>query len=383
MQKIYFDYAATTPTDPLVAKAMEPYFFLHFGNASSPHVFGREAKKALEQSRRIIADVIGAKLDEIIFTSGGSESNNYAIFGAAESLSKKGNHIITSSIEHHSVKEPLLRLQEKGFKVTWLPVDKYGRIDPVQVKNAITDKTILISIMHANNEIGTVEPISEIGKIARERGVYFHVDAVQTVGQIPLNVSTMNIDLLSLGAHKFYGPKGIGALYIRKGVKIASFLLGGDQEKGQRASTQNVAGAVGMAKALELCASSLENEMKRQIVLRDQIISGVLKIKASILNGHSTDRLPKNAHFSFEGVDGESLVLSLDMVGIAASMGSACTSGALEPSHVLRAIGLSDQLALGSLRVTIGRWTKQEDVDYFLKEFPDVVERLRKTAKVS
>lgn len=377
MDKIYLDYAATTPCDPRVIEVMEPYFFEYFGNASSPHVIGRQAQKGLEDSRQKIAGLLGARPAEIIFTSGGTEANNHAVFGAAHALASRGNHILTSKIEHHSVTEAVRYLEKSGYKATYVNVDKNGLVDPADIRKAITDKTILISIMHANNEIGTIEPIPEIGKIAKEKGIYFHVDAVQTVGQIPVNVDELGADLLSMGAHKFYGPKGVGALYVRKGVRLSSFLLGGDQEQGRRASTQNVAGIAGMACALELCTASLTQEMKRQSVLRDKIIKEVLKIEGVSLNGHAAKRLPKNANFSFSGIDGESLLMSLDMVGIAASMGSACTSGALEPSHVLRAIGLSDELALGSLRITLGRWTTEEHINYFLEQLSAIVQRLR------
>lgn len=383
MKKIYLDYAATAPTDPQVIKAIEPFFFERFGNANSPHTYGREAQKALEDSRLSVARFIGAKSEEIIFTSGGTEANNQAIVGVARR--KPAGHLIVSKIEHHSVLEPVEFLAKQaclpdrqGFKVTYLNVDRDGFVDPSAVQAAITNDTVLISVMHASNEIGTIEPIAAIGRIARERKIPLHVDAVQTFGHIPINVSELNADLLSFSAHKFYGPKGVGGLYVRQGISIVPYLLGGDQERGLRASTENITGIVGLAKAVELCQKTMTQEAAFQQGLRDKLIRHVLKqIDGVILNGHPTERLPHNAHFSFEKISGEALLMSLDMAGIAASMGSACTSGALVPSHVLRAIGLSDELALGSLRITLGRWTKEEDVDYFLEQLPPIIKRLR------
>ena len=388
MKRIYFDYASTTPTDPAVIKAMEPYFFEQFGNPSSPHTLGREANKVLEESRERVAKFLGAAAEEIIFNSGGSEGNNHAVLGIAHALREKGQHIIVSAVEHHSLLEPAAFLRDQGCKITYLPVDAMGRVNPQDVKKAITPETILIAVMHASNEIGTIQPVEEIGRIAKESKIPFLVDAVQTVGHIPVNVNQLGADFLSLSAHKFYGPKGVGALYIRKGVKVNSFLRGGDQERGRRASTQNVAGIVGLAKALELCQSippdnswrapRIQLETEFQITLRNRLIEEIpKKIQGVKVNGHLTERLPNNAHFSFEKVEGEALLMSLDMQNIAASMGSACTSGAMEPSHVLRAIGLSDELALGSLRLSIGRWTTQEDIDYLLEKLPDIVASLR------
>jgi len=378
MKKIYLDYAATTPCDPEVLKAMEPYFFDKFGNPSSIHSFGQEAKKAIEDSRQTVAEFLGAKPQEIIFNSGGSEADNTAFIGVAYAMKEKGNHIITSVIEHHAVLEPAKFLEKNGFKVTYLKVDKYGLVDPQDVKEALTDKTILVSIMHANNEIGTIQPIEAIGKIAREKGVYFHVDAVQTVGHIPVNVDKLNIDLLSLSAHKFYGPKGVGVLYVRKGTRIASYLLGGDQEKGKRASTHNTPGIVGLGKSLELSVQKMGDESVFQTALRDKLIKEIQKrIPEVILNGHPDNRLPNNVNVSFKYIEGESILLNLDMLGIAASTGSACTSTSLEPSHVLLAIGLPHELAHGSLRITMGRWTKEEDIDYLLENLPPVVQKLR------
>ncbi len=378
MKRIYLDYAATTPTDPEVLKAMEPYFFEKFGNPSSIHYFGQEAKKAIEDSRETTARILGAKPDEIVFNSGGTEADNTAVIETAFTLAEKGNHIITSVIEHHAVSEPAKFLEKKGFKITYLKVDKFGLVDPQEVKKAITDKTILVSIMHANNEIGTVQPIEEIGKITKEKGVYFHVDAVQTVGHVPVNVDKMNVDLLSLSAHKFYGPKGMGALYIRKGTRIQPYLLGGDQEKDRRASTHNTPGIVGLAKALELCSQKMAQEAAFQSQLRDKLIKEIpARISESVLNGHPVKRLPNNINFSFRYIEGESILLNLDMLGIAASTGSACTSTSLEPSHVLLAIGLPHELAHGSLRITLGRWTKEEDINYLLENLPVVVKKLR------
>ncbi len=378
MKRIYLDYAATAPCDPEVQKAMEPYFFQKFGNPSSIHFFGQEAKHAIEDAREMLASFLGAKPEEIIFTSGGTESDNTAISGVAYALQAKGNHIITTAIEHHAVSETCKVLEKRGFTVTEIGVDKYGIVDPDDIKNSITNKTILISVMHANNEIGTIQPIADIGKIARAKGIYFHTDAVQTVGHIPVNVDEQNTDLLSLSAHKFYGPKGVGALYIRKGTRMERFLHGGDQERGRRASTQNITGIVGLGKAVELCKKNMQEEIKIHTLLRDRMIKEIIaKIPDTILNGHATKRLPNNANFSIKYIEGESILLSLDMLGIAASTGSACTSSSLEPSHVLLAIGLKHEVAHGSLRLTLGRWSRNEDIDYLLEHLPKVVLNLR------
>jgi cysteine desulfurase len=378
MKKVYFDYAATTPTDPEVLAAMEPYFFEKFGNASSLHAYGQEAKKALEDSREVLAEFINARPEEIVFTSGGTESDNSALLGVAYALEKKGNHIITSAIEHHAISEPAKFLEKKGFKVTYLGVDKDGLVSCDDLKKAITDKTILISVMHANNEIGTIEPIAQLGSIAKEKGIYFHTDTVQTVGHIPINVDQLNVDLLSLSAHKFYGPKGVGALYIRKGTRLETFMRGGDQERGRRASTHNVSGIVGLAKAVQLCRKNMESETKFQTALRDRLIKEIpARIPEVRLNGHPGQRLPNNVNFSIKYIEGESMLLSLDMLGIACSTGSACTSSSLEPSHVLLAIGLDHATAHGSLRITLGRWTRESDIDYFLEKLPQVVQKLR------
>jgi len=378
MKRIYLDYAATTPTDPEVMKAMQPYFFENFGNPSSIHHYGQVAKKAVEDSREALADSLGAKTDEIIFTSGGTESNNHAIFGVAEALKNKGNHIITTAIEHHAVIEPCKFLEKRGFKVTYVKVDKYGMVSPADIKKAINSKTILISVMHANNEIGTIQPVAEIGDIARSKEIYFHVDAVQTVGHIPVKVDELNVNLLSLSAHKFYGPKGIGALYIRKGTRIENYLHGGDQEKGRRASTHNTPGIVGLGKAIELCNDKMAKEAEYQTGLRDKLIKGISsKISDVQLNGHPEKRLPNNVNFSIKYIEGESMLLNLDILGIAVSTGSACTSTSLEASHVLLATGLEPDIAHSSLRITVGRWTTEDDIDFFLETLPKIVSKLR------
>lgn len=379
MNKIYLDYASSAPTDPRVFDAMKPYFFEEFGNPSSPHAYGQRARKAVEEAREMVARTIGAKPEEIVFTSGGTESNNQALFGVAYALKDKGDHLIVSQVEHHSVLRPVEELEARGWKVTYVDVDQYGRIDLEAVRRAITPQTILIAVMHASNEIGSIEPIAAIGNIAREHGICFHVDAVQSVGHIPVNVDEIQCDLLSMSAHKFYGPKGVGALYVRKGTKLSPYLFGGDQERGRRASTHNVPGIVGMGRALIVCGESMAEEAKQQTVLRDEIIAYVTKnISGSVLNGHAAERLPNNAHFSFKGVEGESLLMSLDMNGFCASMGSACTSGSLTPSHVLKALGLSDALAFGSLRVSVGRWTTAQEVEVFCAQLKKSVEQLRR-----
>lgn len=377
-KRVYLDYAATTPTDPQVIEAMQPYFFEKFGNASSIYALGQEAKKAVEDSRSVLASFLGARPEEIIFTSGGTESNNTVIKGAAFALKDKGNHIVTSAIEHHAISEPCKFLEKNGFKVTYVGVDKEGLVAPEDIKKAVSDKTILISVMHANNEIGTIQPIAEIGRIAREKGVYFHSDAVQSVGHIPVNVEELNVDILSLSGHKFYGPKGVGALYVKKGARIASLLHGGDQERGLRASTYNTPGIVGMAKAIELCRKNMEKEAGWQSALRDRLIKEIpAKISEVRLNGHPLRRLPNNVNFSIKYIEGESILLNLDLAGIACSTGSACTSTSLEPSHVLLAIGLPHEIAHGSLRITLGRWTKESDIEYLLETLPPVVKKLR------
>ncbi|MGI6188223.1 MAG: cysteine desulfurase NifS [Clostridiales bacterium] len=377
-RRVYMDYAATTYVKQEVMEEMMPYFTEKYGNPSSVHSFGREARKAVDLARERTAKALNASTDEIYFTGGGSESDNWAIKGAALANKQKGNHIITSSIEHHAVLYTCQYLEKMGFEVTYLPVDQYGLVNPEDVKKAITDKTILISIMFANNEIGTIQPVKEIGRIAREHGVYFHTDAVQAVGHVPIDVKDMNIDLLSLSAHKFYGPKGVGALYVRKGVRIHPYLHGGAQERNRRAGTENLPGIVGLGKAIELAYENLEESNSKLAAMRDRLIAGIMeKIDHVRLNGHPVKRLPGNANLSFEFIEGEALLLSLDMKGIAASSGSACTSGSLDPSHVLLAIGLTHEIAHGSLRLTLGDDNTDEDVDYVLEVLPGIVERLR------
>ncbi len=373
--KVYMDHAATTPMDKEVFEAMKPYFLEKYGNASSLHSFGMEAKEALEKSRERVANLIGASVDEIIFTGGGTESDNLAIKGIAFKAGK--GHIITSSIEHPAVLETCKFLEKKGFRVTYLPVDKYGIINPEDVENAIEKDTILITIMHANNEIGTIEPIEEIGKIASENNIPFHTDAVQSVGKLPIDVKKINVDLLSISAHKIYGPKGVGALYVKKGTKIDAIIHGGGHERGLRSSTENIPGIVGLAKACSLAGERMEADGKKMKRLRDMLIKGVLEIEESHLNGHPEKRLPNNAHFYFKGIEGESLILMLDDAGIAASTGSACSSKKLMPSHVLLAIGLRPEDAHGSLRLTLGRENSKEEVEYILETLPKIVKKLR------
>ena len=378
MDRIYMDNAATTAICPEALAAMLPCFGEHFGNASSIHSTGRDARKLLEEARKKMADCLGAKPQEIYFTSGGSESDNWAIKGAAFANKKKGNHIITTSIEHHAVLHTCEWLEKQGFQVTYLPVDEYGLVNPRDVEAAITDQTILISVMAANNEIGTIEPIAQIGRIAKERKIIFHCDAVQAVGAIPVDVDAWNVDMLSLSGHKFHGPKGVGALYIRTGTKVDIFLHGGAQERGRRATTENVPGIVGMAAALEKAVGNLEENGMRLIAMRDRLIQGILeKIPYSRLNGHSLNRLPNNVNVSIRFVEGEALLLRLDLAGIAGSSGSACTSGSLDPSHVLLAIGLPHEVAHGSLRLSLSDTNTEEDVDEVLRVLPDIVEKLR------
>jgi cysteine desulfurase len=378
MKKIYLDHAATTPTHPEVVKAMLPYFTDAFGNPSSIHSLGQETKAAVEEAREKVAHLIGARSDEIVFTSGGTEADNFAVKGVAYANRQRGNHIITTSIEHHAVLEPCKFLEEQGFEVTYLRVDKYGLVDPEDVRKAITDKTILISVMHANNEIGTIEPIPEIARIAREQKIYFHTDAVQTTGHIPVNVDALGVDLLSISAHKIYGPKGVGALYIRKGTRIVPFMHGGEQERGRRASTENVPAMVGFGKTVEIAESEMKGEMEHLTSLRDELIRGLFeRIEGIYLNGHPSQRLPNNVNVSVEFVEGESMAISLDLEGIAASTGSACASSAIEASHVLLALGLPPWLCHGSLRLSLGRETTQEDIDRVLEVLPRIVSRLR------
>jgi len=378
VKRVYLDYAATTPVHPDVMKAMLPYLTDAFGNPSSLYSYGREAKGAIEEARVKVADLIGAQDEEIVFTGSGTESNNFAIKGVAFANESKGNHIITSSIEHHAVIETYKFLARRNFSVTYLPVDEYGLVDPHDVKKAITNKTILISVMHANNEVGTIEPIAEIGKVAKEAGIYFHTDAVQAVGHVPVDVNELGVDLLSMSAHKFYGPKGVGALYIRKGTKLIPFMHGGEQERRRRASTENVPGIVGFGTAAELGRQEMGEEAKQLTHLRNQFIKGLLeRIDHIRLNGHPQKRLPNNINVSIDFVEGESMLLNLDLEGICASTGSACSSSSLEPSHVLLAMGLSHEQAHGSLRFTLGKWTTEEEIGQVLEVLPRIVAKLR------
>ncbi len=378
MKKIYLDHNATTPVHPEVVKEMLPYYTEIYGNASSFHQFGQQARKAVEEAREKVADFIGAKSGEIIFTGGGTEADNFAIKGIAYANQAKGKHIITSSIEHHAVLNSCKYLEKQGFRITYFPVDKYGLINPEDVKKAIEDETIFISIMHANNEMGTIEPIAEVGKIAKEKGIYFHIDAVQSAGKIPLKVDELNVDLVSLSGHKIYGPKGIGVLYIRKGTKIQPLIHGGHHEKNKRAGTENVPGIVGLAKAIEIVRITMEEETVRLTNLRDRLWVRINeKIEDVFLHGHERERLPNTLNLSFEGVEGEAIILDLDMKGIAVSTGSACTSGTLEPSHVLKAMGVNPQVAQGAIRFSLGEDNTQEDIDYVADILSGIISRLR------
>jgi cysteine desulfurase len=375
--RVYMDYAATTPVDPRVFKAMKPYFSNKYGNSVSLHKQGREAKEALEQSRKTITAMINAKPNELIFMSSATESTNMALKGIAFANRKKGKHIVTSKIEHHCVLEPARWLEKQGFEITRLPVDKFGFINTNQLEKAIRKDTILVSIMHANNEIGTIQDIEKIGKICKEKGVYFHSDAAQSFGKIPIDVKKMNVDLLSISSHKMYGPKGVGGLYIKKDTKIEPLLHGGGHEFRKRSSTVNVAGIVGFAEASRIQQKEMASDAKNQTLLRDKLINELLKIEDAHLTGHPTKRLPNNASFWFAYIEGESLLLQLDMNGVSASTGSACSSDSLEASHVLLAIGLKPQKAHGSLRLSLGKYTTDEEVDYVLEVAPKSVERLR------
>jgi len=378
MKKVYFDHAATTPTDPETAKVVLEYMTEKFGNAGSVHGFGREARQAVDVAREQVAKLINALPSEIFFTSGGTESDNISLKGVAYANRNRGNHIITSAVEHHAVLEPCEELKKEGFQVTILPVDEFGLVDIEAVKAAIRPETILISIMFANNEVGTIQPISAIGALARERGIYFHTDAVQATGNWPIDVKAMNIDLLTMSGHKFNAPKGIGALYIRKGVRLRSIQQGGGQERHIRPGTENVPGIVGLGLAAEKAAAGMAEKVRKTTFLRDKLMSGILEKVSDIkVNGHPTERLPGNVNVSVRYIEGESLLLTLDMKGIAASSGSACTSGSLDPSHVLLAMGLDHATAHGSLRLTLGMGNTEQDVDYFLEVFPPIVERLR------
>lgn len=375
---IYLDNAATTKTAPEVVEAMLPYFTEHFGNPSSVYGFAAANKEVITRQREIIADTLGAKSNEIYFTAGGSESDNWALIATAEAYASKGKHLITSKIEHHAILHTCEYLEKKGFEVTYLDVDENGIVDLEQLKSAIREDTILISIMYANNEIGTIQPIREIGAIAHEHGILFHTDAVQAFGQVPINVDEDQIDMLSASGHKLNGPKGIGFLYIRKGVKVRSFIHGGAQERRRRAGTENVPGIVGFGKAVERAVSTMEARTKKERELRDYLIERIEKeIPYCRLNGDRTKRLPNNVNFSFRFIEGESLLIMLDMKGICASSGSACTSGSLDPSHVLLAIGLPHEIAHGSLRMTLSEETTKEDLDYVVENLKEIVGNLR------
>lgn len=378
MKRVYLDHAATTPVHPQVLEKMLPFFKELYGNPSSIHQFGREVAIEIDKAREKVAKGINAQFpEEIFFTSGGTEADNLAIFGVAKALKDKGKHIITSVIEHHAVLDACESLEKEGFELTKVPVDCDGLIDLEFLKSAVRDDTILITIMHANNEVGTIQPIKEVVKIAKEKGVYVHTDAVQTFGNIPVDVQELGVDLLTISAHKIYGPKGVGALYVRKGTKIKGISYGGGQERKIRPGTENVPGIIGFGEAAQICVETLE-KTKEMARLRDKLIDGLLKIEDVKLNGHRTNRLPGNVNVSIEYIEGEALLLSLDMEGIAASSGSACTSGSLDPSHVLLAMGLSHQTAHGSLRLTLGKDTTEEDIDYCLEVIPRIVDRLRK-----
>ena len=378
MRRIYLDNAATTAVSPEVLEAMLPYFTQVWGNASSIHGFGRDAKRAIETARRQVMKALNAAApQEIYFTAGGTESDNWAIKAVA--MAKGSGHIITTAIEHHAVLHTCQWLEKRGFQVTYLPVDEYGRVTAAQVEKALRPDTILVSVMAANNEVGTIQPIAEIGAICRGRGVLFHTDAVQAVGALPIDVQTMNIDLLSLSGHKLHGPKGAGALYVRKGVKLDSYLHGGAQERGFRAGTENVPAIVGLGKAIEIAQVNLAENAARMTALRQRLIDGLMdRVPGTRLNGHPTERLPGNANLSFDKVEGEALLLRLDLVGVAGSSGSACTSGTLDPSHVLLALGLTQAQANGALRLTIGTDTTEEEIDQVLDILPPIVADLRR-----
>ena len=384
MRKVYLDNAATTALSPKVLEKMMPYLTDTYGNASSPHSFGQVARIGVEHAREQVARAINADPSEIVFTGCGTESDNTVLFGVAERYAKKGDHIITTNVEHHAILHSCAALEKKGIKVAYLPVDKDGLVTPEQVRDAITDKTILVSVMFANNEVGTIMPIPEIAAVCHEKGVLFHTDAVQAAGHIPIDVKAMGIDMLSISGHKFHGPKGVGVLYERKGIRLPSYIIGGEQEKGRRAGTENVAGIVGLGEALELAVTNMPETSARMTRMRDRLIEGIeATIPEVKLNGHRTKRLPNNVNFSIKYIEGESILLMLDMAGIAASSGSACTSGSLDPSHVLLALGLTHEVAHGSVRLTLGDDTTDEDIDYVLETLPKVAHRLRAMSPIS
>lgn len=379
MRKVYMDNAATTPLRQDVLDAMMPYLSNIYGNPSSLHYWGQEAHRAVENARHSVAAALNADDAEIVFTGCGTEADNMALKGIAERYQNKGRHIITSAVEHHAVLHTCQYLEKHGFEVTYVPVDEYGMVSSEQVRNSIRDDTILVSVMFGNNEVGTIMPIKEIGAICHEKGVIFHTDAVQAVGHVPIDVKAMNIDLLSLSAHKLHGPKGVGALYIRKGIVVPPLLHGGAQERGKRAGTENVAGIVGLGKAIEIACADIDGTSRRMAAMRDRLIAGIeSSIPEVKLNGHRTERLPGNVNFSIRYIEGESILLMLDINGIAASSGSACTSGSLDPSHVLLAMGMPHEIAHGSLRLTLGDDTTEADVDYVLEVLPTIVAKLRR-----
>lgn len=378
MRKVYLDNAATTALSPRVLEAMLPYFTQHYGNPSSVHAFGREAKQGLDRARDQVAKALHCEPSEVIFTGCGTESDNTVLLGVAQRYGDKGKHIITTNVEHHAILHTCEYLEKQGYSVTYLPVDQDGLVTAEQVAAAIRPDTILVSIMFANNEVGTIMPIQEIGAVCKEKGVLFHTDAVQAVGHIPVDVQAMHIDMLSLSAHKFHGPKGVGALYCRKGIRLPSYIMGGAQERGRRAGTENVAGIVGLGAAIQLATEQLEENRAKMTALRDRLMTGIqARISEVKLNGHPTNRLPNNVNFSFKYIEGESILLMLDMNGIAASSGSACTSGSLDPSHVLLALGLPHEIAHGSVRLTLGDETTEEDIDYTIDVLEKTVARLR------
>ncbi|MBI4279207.1 MAG: cysteine desulfurase NifS [Armatimonadetes bacterium] len=377
MRRIYLDHAATTPVDPRVVEVMLPFLREKFGNPGSVHAWGQEAREAVDRAREIVAGAIGAHPSEIVFTSGATEADNLAVIGTALAAEERGRHIIVSAIEHHAVLEPCEFLTSRGFEITGVPVDGDGLVDPDQVRRVIRDDTVLVSVMAANNEIGTIEPVAEIGQIARGRGVTFHTDATQALGQMPLDVDALNVHLLAMSGHKVYGPKGIGALYVRKGTRVARWLHGGAQERNRRAGTENVPAIAGFGRAVELAREMMPQEAPRQAALRDRFIAGILEIEASRLNGHPSRRLPNNVNVSFEGTDSESLLLALDLAGVAASSGSTCTSGSLEPSHVLTAIGLPPETAAGTVRLTLGRGITEADIDEVIGLLREIVASVR------
>jgi len=378
VKRVYLDYAATTPPDPRVIEAMSSAFSEVWWNPSSIHACGQEARSAVEEARSKVAALIGTQSNEVFFTSGGTEADNWALKGIAHANRARGNHIITCTIEHHAILESCKFLEELGYSVTCVPVDRLGMVNPEDIRKAITPKTVLVSIMHANNEVGTIQPIAEIAGMAHAAGAYFHTDAVQAVGHIPVDVNKMGVDMLSMSAHKLYGPKGIGALYIRSGTKISPIIHGGGQERQGRSGTENVPGIIGFGKAAELAQAEMEEEARRLIVLRDRLIKGILgTIDHTRLNGHATSRLPNNVNISFEFVEGEAVCLNIDLAGICSSTGSACSSESMEASHVLLAMGLSPELARGSLRLSLGRWSTEADVNQVLQTLPPVLSRLR------